>query len=40
MIKFEKPVVEIEMFEISDVITTSCPEHVDCPRYEPCDWEL
>jgi hypothetical protein len=36
MIKFEKPVVEIEMFEISDVITTS----FDCPRYEPCDWEL
>lgn len=37
MIKFEKPVVEIEMFEISDVITTSS---FDCPRYEPCDWEI
>lgn len=35
MFKFEKPYVEIEKFEIADVITTSCTDD------EPdCEWDL
>ena len=39
MLKFEKPVVEIEKFDISDVITTStCGE--DCGDYDECRYEI
>lgn len=39
MIKFEKPVVEIEKFDISDVITTSaCGD--DCSDYDECRYEI
>lgn len=39
MIKFEKPVVEIEKFDISDVITTSvCAD--DCSDYDECRYEI
>ena len=38
--KFETPIVEIEKFEIADVITTSTGCDTDCVGFEPCDSEL
>ena len=47
MLKFEKPVVEIEKFDISDVITTSdtCVSYSDacvsdCGDYDECRYEI
>lgn len=40
MLKFEKPVVEIEKFDISDVITTSSTCGEDCSDYYPCRYEI
>ena len=40
MNKFEKPIAEIEKFEISDVITTSTCGEYEEEEYVPCDVEI